>query len=461
MLKRSIGDIAAACNGRACNCGLADNVGKIVINDKTVEKDCLFVALKGESFDGNSFISSALEKGAKAVLTDKTQTENVPYILVDDARKALIDMAHFFRLKERKNVVCVTGSVGKTTVKELIASILSTNKTVLKTDGNKNNTVGLPLTLLSDDGTETAVLEMGISEVGEMDALSYASVPDVAVITNIGSMHAESLGTRENIAREKMKCVSCASEGAVTFVPYGEPLLNGIQNKMTVGIDEARADVYAKNVIFYEDGSSFDVVFLKSNGESCEIKNVFVPITGKHGVIDALFACAVARELGASDESITLGIGGYKNDPLRQNIFSKNGVKVMVDCYNSGPESLCASLEAFARISRSADPRKTVLLLGSMLELGDISASEHIKIGEMIAEMGFTHIVTVGEEAKCFALGALMGNAKVKTVSFSEDEREAVMEYLSKTDFCGGAVLIKGSRKMKMEEFLPYTVKED
>ena len=458
MLMKSIKDIASACGGKALNCDDQAYVNVFVTNDCEVVENCVYVAIEGEKHDGNEFAGKALSKGAAIILTEKEPVTDIPCIVVSDVKKALIDISRFVRDKRLRKAVLVTGSVGKTTVKELIWSVLSQRGAVLKTKGNMNNTLGLPLTLLSNTDSEIAVIEAGISEVGEMERLSYACSPDVVVITNIGVMHASTLGTKEVTAKEKLKSLTHAKDGCLCVIPHGEPLLHNTDVKtVSVGIDEKNADFSAENIHLSENGSNFDLIIRNR----VAVKDLFVPIIGIHGVIDALFACAVAFELGINERELRVGLSRYKSEALRQNIIDKNAVTVMLDCYNSGPESLGASVDAFDILCKARRIKNSVLMLGSMLELGDISESEHIRIGKLIALKGFSELITLGDQAKNIALGALCGKMSGKISVFADNERDELCEYLKKQTFKDCAVLIKGSRKMKMEELLPFVIKEE
>ena len=458
MTNRTLDELINVCGGRAYNCNSLENLGIFVNNNKEVEKNCVYVAIQGQNYDGNDFAKVACDSGAAMVITEKKPREDLPSLVVSDLSRALIELAHYYRKKELSKVALVTGSVGKTTVKELLASILSVNGNVLKTQGNKNNTLGLPLTVLSNDGgADMAVLEAGISCIGEMDRLSYAACADVVVITNIGSMHAQSFKTLQTTANEKLKSIKYASKDRVCIIPYGEVLLDNVLGAIKVALSDSSADYWAENIVYDDKGSRFDL--LRKNGE--RIKDIYVPICGEHGVIDALFACAAAFAMGADDMAVSKGLYGYKNDQLRQNIFEKNNITVMLDCYNSGPQSLDASINAFLLSCDLRQISKRNLLLGSMLELGQISADEHIKVGKQIAQKDIGRIITFGKEARNIALGALIGGFKGEITCFIEEQKEALEQHLGALSFDGEAVLIKGSRKLKMEELVPFVIKEE
>ncbi len=455
-LKRSIGDICNITGGRLFGCNIQDEVGKFAVNDKSAEKGCVYVSIDGRKHKGNDFADSAYKNGASLIITSEMPKSKLPVLLVKDTRRALLDIAAFYRKRERKTVIAVTGSVGKTTTKELCHAVMSEYTPTLKTQGNKNNTVGLPLTLLSDTAEDIAVIEAGISEIGEMGVLSRAAVPDIAIITGIGHMHAQTLGSRENIAHEKIKILEYANPDCVLIAPEAEPLLMGKHKQtVSVAIESETADFSACNIYYMANGSRFDVK--KRNKEY--IKEVFVPIIGEHGVMDALFAIAVGELFGLSSQSIKTGLSKYKSAENRQNIMVKSGITVMSDCYNFGPESASAALSAFKILAEKINASKTVLMLGSMLELGRESEGMHLSLGKELACMGFDALITLGTLAKNIALGALIRGME-NVYDYDENERVAAGQKLCELAKKGSAVLIKGSRKMEMEEFTSLIISE-
>lgn len=452
-MQRKIGEIANACKGKLLNCECDVLVDKIVVNDKEVDENCLYVAIKGDKFDGDDFASSAVENGAAAVLSEKEKSK-LPCIVVKNVREALCNIAAYFRKIERTNVISVTGSYGKTTVKELCAGVLKQKYSVLKTEGNKNNLIGLPLTLLSSDESECAVVELGISESGEMERLSEIASPDAVIITAIGLMHVQTLGTRENIAAQKLKILAFANKNAPLIIPENEPLLkkNGWEKVITVAIDSDTANYSAFNLRFCENGTLFDIKKLGTP----YFKDLFVPIIGTHGALDSLFAIAIAEINGLNFEHIKKGLSEYKPVQNRQNIIEKNGITALVDCYNFGPSSALASLEAFDILKKQRNAAKTVVFFGSMLELGYISEEMHKMVGETVAKYGFDALITLGDEANGIYLGAKNGGMDISNLfCYSDNEREQAAKKLCELTCQGSLVLVKGSRKMKMEEFVP------
>lgn len=450
MNERFVWQIAAACGGGIINCEINRTVNSFCINHGDCKQGSCFIAMKGEHDDGNNYARQAIEKGASVILSDGECDMPFPYIKVNDVREALIELGRYYRNRDIGTVIAVTGSVGKTTVREMCASVISQRERVLKTEGNQNTLIGVPLTVMRWDGETCAVLELGISEKGEMERLSYIACPDIAVITNIGSMHADTLGSSEQIAAEKIKILEYAKKDCVLITAYQ----NGVkhENAVTVGIDD-RAEYFASNIMYTANGTFFDANV--KNGRVC--KRLFVPMIGEHAALDAMFAFALGDLMKISDEKIRKGLCEYKSVGDRQNITEVGGVSIMRDCYNFGPESGRASLEAFSKFCALRAVKKSAVMLGDMLELGDMAESEHINIGRLVARFGFDVLITVGPLSQNIALGALMRGMPPNNIfCYSFEEREQAKEKVKEMLCEGDALLIKGSRAMRMEELSPF-----
>lgn len=464
---RKLRDILKACGGKLI-CGDPEAmVSDFVIDSRRVKTNSAFVALKGENTDGNLYICDAAAAGASLCITGDNSRNNLPsgcaLMYCPDVVSALGEIAAHYRRIERKTVVGVTGSVGKTTVRELCGSVLSKKRRVCVPDGNFNNLLGLPLTLLKDDGAETAVVEAGISVRGEMERLSYISAPDVAVVTNIGTMHTETLGARENIAREKLKIRHFMKENSILVIP-DDPIIkdeytDGVR-VLTVSEANERAHYLISENKAYPGGRLLSV---RKRG-IWEFRDIFVPIVGAHGGLDAAYAVVVADQLGYTEKEIREGIKSYKPCGNRQKIEEKNGITLISDCYNSGPKSLEAALEAFTETVKEKERRgikvKKVLLLGSMLELGEISEEEHFRLGKSAAECNPDMLITFGNEAKGFALGAEESGLDKNRITsvVNENDTESVMQALSGCFDGNAVVMIKGSRRLRMERFSEYLI---
>ena len=447
-------EIARACDGRLFNCPYDIYINKIVNNDCECEENCCCASIGGEKY-----IPSARRNGAVIVICEQECDLDMPYISVPSVRKALIDIAAFYRQRNFGKVICVTGSAGKTTVKDLIYSALSDGRRVLKTKGNKNNLLGLPLTVLSAENADIAVLEAGISEKGEMSVISSIARPDIAVITNIGSMHSGGLGGREEIAYEKLKILESASPDCITVIPTDEPLLTYSGNRrITVGIGSTNASFNVENIRFSENGSLFDI----RKRDSDLIKDMFLPLIGEHFCYDGAVAYAVAELCGASEGEIRRGFSEYKSSMGRQNMIYKDGVLFINDAYNCGPESALASLKAFNNTCMIKGIKHRIAVLGDMLELGVISESMHISLGKAVASSGVDTLIALGEYSQCIAHGAMIGGMdKDEIYAFTNCERDLAARKVMEQAVCGAALLFKGSRRMKMEELIPFDFKEE
>ncbi|MBO7737639.1 MAG: UDP-N-acetylmuramoyl-tripeptide--D-alanyl-D-alanine ligase, partial [Clostridia bacterium] len=333
----------------------------------------------------------------------------------------------------------ITGSVGKTTAKEMTVKCLSSGKTVSFTKGNRNSQVGLPRTVLEVPvGTQAAVFEMGMSLPGEMERIAVCARPDIVMVINIGTSHIEAFGTREKIRDEKLNILKGMREGGKLIVNGDEPLLACLPNAVKCGIDNPQNQVYAYNI--RQDGldTVFDVCLF---GEHF---NTRIGAIGRHMVYDALFAFAAGHFAGLSVEQMRTSLEEFSTVGDRQRIVETDGVRVIADCYNASPESVSAALD----VLKGFEGRK-IAVLGDMLELGEHSSSLHTRTGEKAREAGVDLLVCVGEQSKntAFAFGA-------NSVCFGAEEGEKAAEYIKNTVSAGDTVLFKGSRGMKLETIM-------
>lgn len=395
MKNMTLENVSKAIGGSLHNFTSAVNreIKGVVIDSRKVNTDYLFIATKGERVDGHDFINSVMEKGAIAVVCDrKPSAEGIPYILVEDCFKALKDMAEFYRMQYTIPVIGITGSVGKTSTKEVVAAVLEQRFKVLKTEGNYNNEVGLPLTVLQiTKEHEAAVLEMGISEFGEMHRLSKVAKPDICVLTNIGMCHLENLKTRDGILQAKSEIFDFISE-------TGDVCCNGDDDKLiTIGKIKGKQPVYfglnPKHDIFADD--------IENNGlfgTSCTIHSkqgsfrVDIPLPGEHMIYNALAATAVGLFLKLSLQEIKKGIASVQPVGGRSNIIKTEKYTLIDDCYNANPTSMKAALD----LLKTANTRK-VAILGDMFELGIHENEMHEEIGEYVAKENIEVIICVGK----------------------------------------------------------------
>lgn len=417
--------------------------GDEIINSITTDSrdaGALFIALSGERFDGNKFIPSACANGAKGYLSDGDCkfTDCSFGVKVKDCRKALMDIATAYRKRFDVNIVGVTGSVGKTTTKEMIASVLQTEKRIIKTKGNFNNEIGLPLTLLSlRKECEAGVIEMGMSNFGEISRLTRCAQPKIAVITNIGESHIEYLGSKQGILKAKCEIFEGLPKDGIVILNGDDELLYGIKgdipfNTIYYGIENADCDVVAGSISAGNDGISFVV-----DGE-----NYKIPAVGNHNVLNALCAIAVGRCFNISDSAVKEGLASYASDGMRQSITEKNGIKVITDCYNAAPVSVKAAIDVMCQVAKG----RKIAVLGDMAELGENSPQYHAQVGAHASEKGIDVLLLTGKFAEFTAEGAV---GRETHIFGSNAEIE---QYLQENLKSGDTVLFKGSRVMKLEE---------
>ena len=409
----------------------------------------LFIALQGESFDGHIFVRQALEKGAGAVMTHKQMGPGVPAVFVDDTLEALGALARGYRANHSCRVIGITGSVGKTTTKEMIADILSTTYRTCRTQGNHNNNVGLPLSILSiADDCEMAVMEMGMNHFREMSYLTSIARPNVALINNIGTMHIEHLGSREGILSAKMEILEGLMPNGKAIFNGDEPLLWNQREQLSekpiyFGIENPACDVVATNITQADGGMYFRITGI---GQEFD---VFVPAEGMHIVYDALAAVTVGLEENVRPERIQSALSRFRNTGSRQSIYERGGFTIIEDCYNAGPESMKAALEV---LGEHRGEGRRIAALGDMLELGTCSIAEHYRLGRLAAGKA-DMVYAYGPHSDRVVIGAITGGISNKaTARFDTHEEMAAM--LRRVAKPGDTLLFKGSRGMKMEQVL-------
>lgn len=422
-------------------------VNSISTDSRESEDNCLYIPIIGEKFDGHKFISSAVENGCKGYLTMYDDISvNADFIIkVEDTKKALLDIARVYRKKFSCDIVSLTGSVGKTTTKEFVWSVLSQRFNTVKTKANYNNEIGLPFTLFSiNSSTQKAVVEMGMSNFGEISALTNCALGNVAIITNIGTSHIEYLKSREGILKAKSEIFEGLGKDGVAILNGDDDLLITLKGKLPFktiffGIKNQDCDVKATDIELYPLKSQF-----KINGEKFEVN-----IPGEHNIYNALCAYQVAKLYNMSDDEIRRGLLSYQSDGIRQSITEKNGVKFFNDCYNSSPQSAKSSLDVLIGL----DGKRKIAILGDMAELGEKSGEYHKEVGEHFASLKCDILITVGNEAKNIAEGAKLNGIDIKNV-FSFDTNKEIVDKLKLILKEGDCVLIKGSHCMKMHEIL-------
>lgn len=417
----------------------------VCIDTRKITKGCLFICIKGENFDGNDFAEKALEQGAAAVICNSYAVCGEPAIRVEDTRKALLALASYYRSKFDIPVVALTGSVGKTTTKEMTALVLSGKYKTLKTHGNFNNEIGLPQVLFKLDGdTQAAVIEMGMNHFGEISALSKAAKPTVGLITNIGVSHIENLGSREGIFKAKMEILDGLAPNAPLVVNGDDDFLekiDDIQGHRVWKFGIHNGDFRAENIRQDEENTSFDIVF--SGGR----ESVLLPTVGIHNVYDALAAFAVGCLLEVDSASAALMLSRYVPEGMRQKLVKTGGVTFVEDCYNASPDSMRAAVDTLL----SLEGTRKIAVLADMLELGGISEQAHRDIGCAVGEAGVDYLLAYGNHSRWMVQGAL--GKGIRHADFFET-KEAVADALAELIEQGDVVLFKASRSMKMEEVI-------
>ncbi len=459
----SFGTLARLCGGELLPGAPGDFSARFICTDSSeADADTVFVALRGARTDGHRYIEVALKNGCRCVLCEQSCEEIEKYgasaIVVKDTELAIAKLANGYRnqyLHSRN--VAVTGSVGKTTTKDLIASVLSAQKRTFKTPGNHNSLIGMPFSMMeTPSDCEWSVLEMGMSDFGEVERLSIAAEPDIAIITNIGSSHMEMLGSRENICRAKLEILCGLKDGGTLILNGDEPLLQNIGGKSYhtryVSIQCEKADFFAKNIRVEPDRTRFDIVH-----DGNEIKDLCIRVMGRHNVYAALYAYAVATMAGLDEAAIRRGMLAFEPSGMRQHIYSLKEITVIEDCYNASPESMIAAVDVLDEYSRRTGGRP-IAVLGDMLELGSDSPALHRSVGAHLAGKKIDRLFTIGREGHQIAVGARQCGMAENTVFRNLDAKDiaaTAQELLGQVQ-AGDVILFKASRAVGLERVIDY-----
>lgn len=452
MISYTCAELAKAVDGQIL-WGSADQTFRGVTTDsRNVAMNNLFIPLVGEKFDGHDYIESSVKSGAAVCLSAKQipQPGEAAIIHVKDTAKALRDLAAWHRTKFNIPVVGITGSVGKTSTKDMIACVLSKKYNVLKTQGNFNNEIGLPLTMLNlTSAHEAAVIEMGMSGFGEISRLTAIARPQIAVVTNIGVSHIEKLGSQQGILKAKLEILEGLHRDGLVVLNGDDVLLGELNSSLTErtvfygmsdGLDYVATDYKSMG----EEGTQFTI---KYNAESFQ---VHIPVPGIHNVYNALAAIAVGIEMKMSMSMILEGVSEYSPGNMRQNILSHNGIKIINDAYNASPQSMQAAINVLEEISSAS---RSIAVLGDMLEMGEMARELHYSVGSFIKDKKIDYLISVGNDAKNYTKAvADSGNETIKLRHFdnNQDALKFVLGILEKGDY----ILVKGSRGMKMEQIV-------
>ncbi|AYE35609.1 UDP-N-acetylmuramoyl-tripeptide--D-alanyl-D-alanine ligase [Clostridium septicum] len=420
---------------------------KLSTDTRKIEKDNIFLAIKGENFNGNKYVEEAMEKGASIAIVDeihfdiKSLDGKITVIKVEDTLESLLKLASFYRKKLGVKVVAVTGSCGKTSTKDLIAGFLSYKYKVFKTKGNFNNQIGLPLMILELDSTiDVAVLEMGMSDLGEIHLLAETAKPDIAVITNIGLSHIENLKTQDNIMKAKLEVTDFFNKNNLLIVNGEDERLQNLSNRSfkvsKIGYNH-EYDVYATNIILEENQTSFDAHI---HGES---HTFILEMPGKHNVLNAMLAIRVAKELEVSLEDMYKGIANIESTSMRLQVIKKDKITIINDCYNASPDSMKSSLDVLNMYNNS----RRVAILGTMNELGEESETAHKNVGEYAIDK-VDLLIAIGSYSQSFKNG--FKGETIEIYDTKEEFLNNVQSIIKENDI----ILVKASRGMKFEDIV-------
>ncbi len=421
---------------------------------RTIQKGDTYIGIKGEKFDGNLFYKDAIKNGASVCILEKKSVEdidlkeNVSIILVNDSIEALKKLALYKRNNSNAYFVGVTGSVGKTSTRDMIYSVLNEEYKTLKTEGNYNNNIGLPLTLLRLKDEDAAVIEMGMNAPFEIDYLSKITKPNIGVITNVGPAHIGNLGSRENILKAKLEIRNGIIKDGILIINNDNDLLHKYYEKnkegiITIGINN-RSDFSAVNIKEYESYSKFEVVYQNNT------YSVTCPVPGLSFIYNSLIAFATGALLKIDFDKIIKGIKSFSLTKNRLETFTiKNNITVINDAYNASVDSMKSSLE----ILKNKNAKRKIAILGSMLELGNYSKELHIEVGKSVVSNNIDFLITVGIDAEYIARGAIKSGMDKMNVFIFKDNLE-VISFIK--DFIKGedAILVKASNGMHFNEIV-------
>ena len=451
MFSITINKILNAVSGHAKNIENENLiVSSVKTNHKEVELNSVFVALVGKNFNGHNFAKKAVENGALVVVTEK-ELENLPQIVVENTKIALLKIAELNKSMFLKKLVAITGSVGKTTTKDMLAEILNSCFKTLKTKKNLNNEIGLSQTLLElNSSYEAAVVELGMSNFGEIEALSKACKPDIGIITNIGISHIEFLKTKENILKAKLEILKGMKKNSVLILNADDCYLKNIKLKdhtiIFCGIKNKNSTYYAKKIKQINTTTHFQL--FKKNKFVAEIT---LPTIGEHNVLNSLFAIAAAELFNIPIEKIKPALKSFCPSDMRQKIYNFNEIIAIADFYNATPESTKAAIKVLKQLGENT---RKIAVLGSMLELGKFSKKAHLSIGKFVAKNQIDILFCYGVNAKEIEIGAKTVkkdlNKQILIKHFNNKNKliKSLKQTLTKND----VVLLKASRKMKFED---------
>ncbi|MCK5125776.1 MAG: UDP-N-acetylmuramoyl-tripeptide--D-alanyl-D-alanine ligase [candidate division Zixibacteria bacterium] len=422
------------------------------IDSRTIKSGEVFFAIVGDNNDGHQYVSQAFEKGASVAVINKSQIDKIkssmtgPLFIVEDTHVALLEIAAYLRRHMETSFAGVTGSNGKTTTKEMLYAIADVNHKAFRSPGNLNNLYGLPISLgMMPEDTEYAVFELGISTPGEMSRLAAVIKPELALITNIGPAHLETLGSIENVVKAKFELIDTLPVGALVVLNADDTNLMTEAKRRNLsfigfGIDNP-TDFTATDLDVTEDGLRTFVV----NGQQITLNAI-----GRVNVYNALAAIAASSVWGCLPEEWSKGLNAFIPDDLRMKQEQFNGLQLLIDCYNANPDSVSASLEAVKELNVSA---RKIAVLGDMLELGSSSDDLHRKAGQMAADAGIDYLFCLGPQSRHIRDGAISSGMNEGSVMHTEDKQD-LLDSLLKIIEQGDLILFKASRGMELEKII-------
>ena len=445
MLELNLQEIVKATKGALLKEADVKEIKAVSTDTRKIEEGTMFIALKGENFNGNNYVLEAFNKGAKIAIVDEVKCdlnelkEDVALIKVQNTGRALMDLAKFYREKLGLKVVGITGSAGKTSTKDLVAAVLSDKYKVFKTKGNFNNEIGLPLMILELDSTyDVAILEMGMRGLGQIKELAEIASPDLGIITNIGISHIEILKTRENILKAKMEIATFFDKNNTLVVCGNDDFLGALPEAeykiVKTGVGE-NFKIGAKNIALEELSSKFTVY----DGEKEEEFSLDMP--GEHNISNLMLGIAIAKELGVSFEEMKRGLKNIEATSMRLELIKKDGFSILNDCYNSSPVAVKSAID----VMKNIEGKRRIAVLGTMRELGHKSEEAHEEIGKYAKENEIEKVLCFGDFSENIKEGYREG------CTVYENKEELIKDLLN--IICDGdIILVKASRSLKFEE---------
>lgn len=461
MHKIDMADVARYCFGELYDFTRDGNsyFEYVCTDSREADENTMFVATRGERVDGHDYIIKAIEQGCRCILCEYVPSDikgkEAAFVVVENSIDAFSNCAKGYRGGRYMPTVAITGSVGKTTTKELCAAILSRRYKTYYTEGNFNSVIGMPMSLMAaSEDCEVAVFEMGMSGFGEIKRMTNAATPYIAMVTNIGSSHLEYLGTRENIAKAKLEIGEGIVDGGYLLLNGDEPLLEDHYSDRYETVYVSREHKIS-NVRVEKDGTHFDLLYAGNR-----IFDLRIPLVGAHFAYNAAFAAYAALLLGVSESDVREGLASYAPAKMRMNISECDGVTLIADCYNAAPESMRGAIDSLSSISVEG---KRIAVLGDMKELGERSDDMHRSVGSYLARRGVDMLFTLGNSAAFIRDAALESGMKSENViSVIDPTEKEKLASLIKAKLCkGDAVLFKASRSMKLEEVISSVFEEN